>query len=292
MNRRPHLAAGRRAPSHLQQILAEALEPRGLLSAPAAGASLQQLMGYDQLGATWDYASQYTATIDGDTTSDSGSASVNVRSDTGTFDGHQADLVDVTTGDGSATATTAWYSDSKGSHLAALITSTEQGTFSLDLHGALAAPASLAVGGKAFRSSGKFTGTFNVDAGVSLSGSVSGKVQNTSQLIGTQVVDEPAGSFTATQGKQATTVNGTMTVRYQGHTYHLGYSSTVSQTFWTVEGVGVVKMTQELSVTLNEGGHGVGADVVTASDLTDFSGVASSAGSSPFFKRGSVLHKA
>src|SRR5689334_16490821 len=124
--------------------LLEPLDPRLLLSAVETVPVLH-LVGFDQRGSTWTYQSKYSVTGTGfDDVNGRGEYTVGVRPNLKAIRGRDCVMVDVSS-DG-ITATTAWFTNKRGTYLASTFLETELGSFRLNLGDTRVAPKSLTVG--------------------------------------------------------------------------------------------------------------------------------------------------
>jgi hypothetical protein len=185
--------SGRNAVLPTTPFVLEPLDPRLLLAAPETVPVLH-LVGFDQRGSVWTYQSKYSVEGDGiDDVSGRGEFQVAVRDNLKRIRGRDCVMVDVSS-DG-ITATTAWYTDKRGTYLASTFLETEIGDFRLNLNDAKVAPKSLTVGQSDTRTSRVSASVESdlLDTGVSFKGSAT----TTWKLIDHQTVTVPAGTFDA-----------------------------------------------------------------------------------------------
>jgi len=247
------------------------------LAAPkqaAATINLADLLGYSRRGGSWNYNATYKLTSSEGTDSLSGAYQVSVARKTTKIDGHASNLVTISTAAAAdITLTTAWYSDATGTNVnaVAINSMTNLGKINLTLHDTRIAPKSLTVG-KSYSDIGTFDGKLTVsNNGINATGTISGNTTATTKLIGTEQVTVPAGTFNAIKGTYTIQMTGTLRVRYQGKTASAKFSATVNQTFFAVQGTGIVKGTTSASIKITAPGHSSETASVTAStDLTSF----------------------
>lgn len=216
----------------------EPLDPRLLLSAPETIPVLH-LVGFDQRGSTWTYQSKYSVTGTGfDDVNGRGEYSVAVRDNLKAIRGRDCVMVDVSS-DG-ITATTAWFTNKRGTYLASTFLETEIGDFRLNLGDTRVAPKSLTVGQTETRTSSA-SGTIDpADDLFDGSATFKGDATTTWKLIDHQTVTVPAGTFDAIHGSFTAHYNGTVKTHVSGVRVTFDVDVTAPLEFWAVEGRGIV----------------------------------------------------
>jgi hypothetical protein len=255
----------------------ESLEPRRLFNGVALAAAtpaaynLYNLMYTKKLGAWWTYDGDFAVTGDA-TDSGAGSITVGVLSKARTFDGHAGTLV-YANSDG-VDGKLGFYKDADGVHAATLVSVGDFGSLSVNLHGTVIAPPALTVGGAASSDGGTFDGklTFDGDS-LSATGTITGKATVKSQLLRTQRITVPAGTFGTVKGTTLITLSGTLKVRAAGRTFNFDYDATIAQTFWAAPGTGLVKFNSTNKIAATDGeDQDVAVKVDTHANLTGVQG--------------------
>ncbi|MCY2950852.1 MAG: hypothetical protein NTU53_02615 [Planctomycetota bacterium] len=251
--------------------LAPAIHAKPLAAPKQAPATinLANLLGYSRRGASWNYNTTYKLTSSEGTDSGSGTGQVSVARRTTQIDGHASNLVTVSAAD--TTLSTAWFSDATGTNVNAIATNTDLGKINLTLHDTRIAPKSLTIG-KSYSDNGTFDGKFTVSTnGINATGTLSGNTTATTKLIGTEQITVPAGTFNAIKGTYTIKMTGTLRIRYQGKTISVKFSATVNQTFFAVQGTGIVKGTTSATIKITVPSWGPeSASATIATALTSF----------------------
>jgi hypothetical protein len=221
----------------------EPLDPRVLLSAPETVPVLH-LIGFDQRGSTWTYESKYSVTgADFEDVNGRGEFTVAVRNNLKPIRGHDCVMVDISSA--GITATTAWFTNKRGTSLASTFLETEIGDFRLNLGDARVAPKSLTVGESETRTS-RVSATIDpagdlLDLGFDLNSlSFKGDATTTWKLIGHESVTVPAGTFDAIHGSFTASYEGTVKARVGGVGVKFNVELSAPMEFWAVEGRGIV----------------------------------------------------
>ena len=224
-------------PTPARACVLEPLDPRLLLAAPESFPVLN-LVGFDQRGSVWTYQSKYSVEGDGiDDVSGRGEFQVAVRDNLKAIRGRDCVMVDFSS-DG-ITATTAWFTNKRGTYLASTFLETELGDFRLNLGDARVAPKSLTVGQSDTRTS-KVSGSIDSDL-LGVEASFSGDASTTWKLIDRQTVTVPAGTFTdAVHGSFEARYEGEVKTRVNGIRVTFDVEISVPMEFWAVEGRGIV----------------------------------------------------
>jgi hypothetical protein len=223
--------------------LLEPLSPRLLLAAPEAIPVLH-LIGFDQRGSAWTYESKYAvAGSDFDDVNGRGEFSVAVRDNLKRIRGNDCVMVDVSS-DG-VTATTAWFTNKRGTYLASTFLETEIGDFRLNLGDTRVAPKSLTLGQTETRTS-RVSATIDpggdfLDLGFDLNSlSFKGEATTTWKLTDRQTVTVPAGTFDAVHGSFTASYEGSVKARVAGVSVKFKVEVSAPMEFWAVEGRGIV----------------------------------------------------
>ena len=230
--------------------------------------NLMSLLGYDQLGASWSYDTEYSVKQGSTTNSGSDTLTVSVGDGTTRLDGRPCN--NITVEGAQATVKTAWYTAPRLGVNQMLSASTNNlGTVTARLHGVRLSPATMIIG-RRYADSGTFNGTFRMESGARVyTGSLSGQARAASQLLGNEHVVVPAGEYDAVKGKYLVRLGGKLRIRYRGKTYTANYTSVVSQNFWAVQGNGVVKSEMTATTIVSVPGEGRQKVVTTTtSELT------------------------
>jgi hypothetical protein len=233
-------------------------------AAAAASYNLYNLMFTTKRGASWAYAGDYQVTGDM-TSSGHGPATVGVLSKQKAYGGQNCNVV--YTNSNFLNGRLAFYQARDGVHAAAVVADVGVGKLTANLRGAVVAPPSLKVGGKAWSDTGTVDGSFDLGS-VGLGGSLTGKATVTSRLLKTQRITVPAGTFNTVKGTMTIALNGTLKISAQGQTVKLNFGGTIAETFWATNKVGVVKFNTTDAVTASYAGEKIGITVTTHASLT------------------------
>ena len=208
-------------------------------AAAAATINIEDLLGFTRRGAWWKYNTNFQIAGDAGNKSGSGPATVAVGKRTAKYNGQKSNIV--TFSAAGAKLSTAWSTDSTGTDINAVGIKAGFGKVDLKLHGTQVAPTSLTIG-QPYSDNGTFDGKITAKIkGRRVTGTVNGTSSATSELTGTESITVPAGTFSATKGIYSVRFNGTIRVRYAGQTFTANFTATVNETFWAVQGTGVVK---------------------------------------------------
>jgi hypothetical protein len=250
---------GGAAPTHSSAPAVYAAMP----AAKQPSYSLMNLMNYNRRGASWRYAVRYSLSGSMGSRSGSGTETVRIASQPKNVDGHQCNAVVIS--DPNTTATFAWYSDSGGTYMTMQAMQVSGMKLTINLHGTRVAPKLLSAGQKS-SDSGDFDGTMNLSyAGQSAKATMSGSTSASSQLMGTEKVTVPAGTFRAVKGSYKVAMRGKITVTYQGESQTANFAGTATQTFWAVANRGVVHGITQETITISMPGQGSETVKITGS---------------------------
>lgn len=225
----------------------ERLENRWLLSGHKAHApsfDFAQLTDYTASGASWDY--QITDSIQTSTgASDSGTGQSNIliSQSRSTYSVQTSNSFTDESGNQSQGQTTINVQpDSKGLAVVQVTGTVGNATTSMNLTGAQLAPMS-SVEGKSYKDSGKFSGTYEENNdGTETDGTIKGSAKASSEILDTESVTVPAGTFSAIKGTFDVAMTGTLTLVVNGKKTNAGFSVSYPETFWAVQNVGIVQI--------------------------------------------------
>lgn len=229
----------------MHRNLLEGLESRLLFAQTYDFASLT---GLGLAGHSWKYAADYSVTSNViDDFAGSGTASVSVkRQGTGT-----PEKLKVSLSSGSGKVGLIVQNDSKGLSLLEVNNGFGEGSIKLKLGKTRLAPKTLTIGQK-YTDTGTFSGTFSGEIDdTTISGKVTGKTSITTKLTGAANVSTPAGDFSAIKGNFTVKLTGTLKVKIHGISVEVDFSENLPETFWAVDGVGIVKSQSTLSTSLS-----------------------------------------
>jgi hypothetical protein len=240
---------------------------------------LEELLGYDNLGAKWIYNSDYKYSIvmPGDKQSDSGTtlAKVQVSNIKKAFNGASCNEVSVSV-PGSTPYYTYWSLDSNNILWSGMTMGSSLSKFGYDIYTDVALPQQVAIG-KSYSDSGPFTGNIHLDLGAYgltfTMTSFMGTATQSLKMTGYENVSVPYGNYSAVKGQYTQTIKGTYIYSSFDHsngktTGGLGkFTSTTTQTIWSVPGLGVVKNDSKMNVTISAMGYSIVIDVKEANAL-------------------------
>ncbi len=225
--------------------------------------SLEELRGYDRLGAYWNYSSTYSVK-GSEGLSDSGvaAARVSVESRYGNINGYSCTIVHYD-GEGES-ETDYWYTRPTGTYLGKWIGVNDLVEWEVNITSGLqVAPPELRVG-QSYTATGTHTnGSMTVwhpEARISIT-NLSGSGKSTCKFVRHEQVRVLGTTYNAVKVEQTYVVDGSANVKiavYGGETiYTTGTASlTIKKTWLGVPGIGIVKSQNSLSVKLSAKGEG------------------------------------
>lgn len=246
----------------------EALESREFLSASPVRDFLSTA-GYSAAGSWWDYDVNYSLNSN-ITSPQSGSGSTHIAvSRSGKHPTRYSPLKIQTTGSGS-NITLYLQKTSTGTSVIQLEGKVGAGTMTLKMTNLQFAPATV-VDGTTYTSNGNFTGTFTASMnGASATGDVSGRAAASATILGVRGVTVPSGTYQAVKGVYTISVNGTIHLTAQGQSVTAQFKESISETFYSVKRVGIVKVDASQSVNLTAEGESVWLTGTTSGALTGY----------------------
>jgi hypothetical protein len=244
--------------------LCESLEPRWLAAAHTAY-NFGRLTGYELAGRSWTYDVNYSLTSDVLPDS-SGSTQATVSVTTL----RRGTLFQVTSGGSQPGGGTIkiLQPDRLGTNIIAVDSSTGLGKVKLTLTGTRLAPPSLAMN-TVYSDTGTFTGSFTGNAqGIAAVGTITGNTSTKCELLHTQTVTVPDGTFNTVEGTDTLVMTGTLKIKAQGQSVSASYSATYTETFWAVQGVGIVRSLDTVKIGLSVKHQGASIVIHDTSLLT------------------------
>ena len=232
---------------------------------------LEDILGYDTLGASWTYDSDYSYSIamPGDKHSDSGTttAKVQVSNTKKTFNGTSCYEVGVSNPSGSPYYTY-WYPDADNQIWAGMTMGSSSSKFGYVINTAAALPLEPAMG-RVYSDSKPFTGDIHLDLSVYgltfTMTSFMGTATQSLKSVGYEDVSIPygAGDYRAIKGLYTRNLKGTY--HYSSFDHSSGkttggqgtFTGTETQTMWSVPGLGVVQINSKMSVTISAMGYSI-----------------------------------
>ncbi len=239
---------------------------------------LERYRCYNQFGRDWTYSANYSLQDSEGLTNSSGTTSgtVSVASIPVTIDGHPCFSVSSSTPD--ATVSSTWYEDYYGMHMYSWGNANDMVSFDTEMDALLAMPTLLSVG-QTHKTSGTFTGEYNLDLGpYSMDIDIydfKGKASIITTLLGFEPVTVPYGSYAnAAKVQVLQTLDGSMMVEvdYYGQILRarLRFKATIDQIWWGVEDMGVVKSSSDMLIKMSGGGENIWVSMTETDQLTGY----------------------
>ena len=212
---------------------------------PVSSNPLLGITHYDRASEWW----QYDATVSGDLGSGQGNVTISVGDSLQKIGGHTCSVVTSTSAD--CSVTTAWYTDAKGTHISLWDMVSSFGDMEINLNSPVIAPSDMK-SQQEYSKSGSFNGTWSMNlGGLALDGTLKGKANVSSNLLGKEQVIVPAGSYAATKVLTSISLTGTVTLHYAGQTIKADFSVTDQQTSWGTDEIGIVKAADNITVSVS-----------------------------------------
>lgn len=241
--------------------------PLGVIAAAEEQSySLMTLLGYDQRGASWKYASEVTATTSDGTGTVTGKSTVSIARKQKLYAGLKSNVV-VSSAKGSK-VTTAWAQGVDGTQQTFFSTKVGPGSMKFQVISAVAAPQTL-VPGETHTDSGEIVGTFKIRlGGRSLTGQVTGTADcATTLLAGTTEVVVAPGTYETHQILTSFSFEGAITFRYRREEIVINLSGEFEQTAFAAPGIGIVKAEMAMTMTVEYDGDSETAQVTGTTEL-------------------------
>jgi hypothetical protein len=229
----------------------------------------EELLGYDTLGASWTYDSDfsYSISMPGERYSDSGTttATVHVNNSKVTFNGASCYEVSVSNPSGSPYYTY-WYPNADNQIWAGMTMGSSSSKFGYVINTTSAMPLEPAMG-RLYSDSQPFTGDIHLDLSVyGLTFTMTGFTGTATQSlkpIGYTDISVPYGDYKAIRSQYTRTLKGTY--HYSSFDHSNGkttdgtgkFTGTLTQTMWSFPGLGVVQVNSNMNVTISAMGYSI-----------------------------------